>query len=326
MEIPETEKKHDNSIYWIDVDKIDPNPYQPRREFDEARLKDLSESILMYGVLQPIVVSRIEKEKEDGGIAVQYELIAGERRTRASKLAGLRQIPAIIRTGPSDDRAKLELAIIENLQREDLNCVECARAFKRLMEEFKFTHAQIGKKVGKSREYVANRVRILNLPEEILLALKDRKISEGHTRPLLMVGDLPQEQMTFFKEILYKNLTVREAENISRRIAHGKMRRKHGTLNPEIIKIEDQLTEHFGTRVQIEVRNKARGGGRMFVDFFSSEDLRRLISTLGAQGLDREVLDTVLQTVSRTLPEKIVDDAPQDEEDADLYSVSSFTI
>jgi ParB family chromosome partitioning protein len=320
----ENERQHDNSIYWIDVDKIEPNPFQPRREFNEGALRELADSIHMYGVLQPIVVSRVEKPKEDGGISVKYELIAGERRTRASKIAGLRQIPAVIRVAPNDDKAKLELAIIENLQREDLNCMDCAFAFKRLIDEFGFTYTEVGKKLGKSREYVANRVRLLKLPESIQLAIREGTISEGHARPLLMVGDNPDEQLTFFKEIVYKNLSVREAERISRRIAHKKVRKKHPTINPEIIEVEDKLTEQYGTRVQIEVRNKVKGGGRLYMDFFSPEDLKRLIETLSEEKLKEETLSTVLNTVAGNLPDKL-DDAP-DEEDPDLYSVSSFTI
>ena len=149
-----------NSIFWIEVEKIRPNPYQPRHEFDEARLKDLSDSIRMYGVLQPLVVTRQETVVEGEGIVVHYELVSGERRLRASKLAGLSQVPAIIRTETDDAKVKLELAIIENLQREDLNPVDRARAFKRLAEEFKFSHAEIGKKMGKSREYVSNTIRL----------------------------------------------------------------------------------------------------------------------------------------------------------------------
>ena len=321
----DAEKNHDISIYWIEVNKIQPNPYQPRREFDEHRLKDLADSIRMYGVLQPIVVSRVEQEKEDGGLAVKYELVAGERRTRAAKLAGLRQIPAVIRTGTQDNKMKLELAIIENLQREDLNCIDCAKAFKRLNDEFGFSITQIGKKVGKSREYVSNRLRILKLPDVIQQALRDGKISEGHSRPLLMVSEQPEEQMTFFKEIIYKNLTVREAENISRRIATTRTRKKYTSINPEVIQIEEKLTEHFGTRVQIEVRNKVKGGGRLFIDFFSTEDLRKLIDTLGAEGLDQGALEAVLKNAAKRLPEKIIEEKSE-EEDPDLYSVSSFTI
>ena len=146
---------YSNSIFWIETGKIKPNPYQPRRDFDEARLLDLADSIKQYGVLQPIVISRTEVEKEDGGIVVEYELISGERRLRAAKLAGVAQVPAIIRAGDTA-MMKLELAIIENLQREDLNVVDRARAFERLTKEFKFTHAEVGRKIGKSREFVSN--------------------------------------------------------------------------------------------------------------------------------------------------------------------------
>ncbi|HEY4494113.1 MAG TPA: ParB/RepB/Spo0J family partition protein, partial [Candidatus Paceibacterota bacterium] len=177
---------YSNSIFWIDTDKVKPNPYQPRRDFDEDRLQDLAQSIKQYGVLQPLTVSRLEVEKGDGGIVTEYELIAGERRLRAAKMAGVSQVPVIIRTGDTA-MAKLELAIIENLQREDLNAVDRARAFSRLYNEFKFTHGEIAKKIGRSREYVTNSIRILGLPEEVLEALSLGKISEGHTRPILML-------------------------------------------------------------------------------------------------------------------------------------------
>ena len=194
---------YSNSIFWIDTDKIKPNPYQPRREFDAARLADLAESIKQYGVLQPLTVSRIEIVKEDGGLVTEYELIAGERRLRAAILARVAQVPAIIREGDTS-MMKLELAIIENLQREDLNAVDRARAFFQLVNEFKFTHNEVAKKMGRSREYVSNSLRILSLPEEILNGLSEGKITEGHTRPILMLADHPEEQLVLFKEILYK--------------------------------------------------------------------------------------------------------------------------
>src|SRR3989344_5214898 len=150
-----------DSIFWVDLDKIRPNPYQPRTEFDEGKLKDLADSIRQYGVLQPIVVTRHEEQKEDGGIATYYELIAGERRLRASKIAGLSQMPVVIRSAEEGERAKLEMAIIENLQREDLNAIDRARAFQRLQQEFKINKAEIGRKIGKSREYVSNSLRLL---------------------------------------------------------------------------------------------------------------------------------------------------------------------
>src|SRR3989338_7382916 len=213
-----------NSIFWIDTDKVKPNPYQPRRDFDETRLQDLADSIKQYGVLQPLTVSRMEVEKESGGLTTEYELIAGERRLRAAKLAQVSQVPVIIRTGDTA-MMKLELAIIENLQREDLNSVDRARAFFRLVNEFKFTHAEIAKKVGRSREYVSNTLRILSLPEEILNALSEGKITEGHTRPLLMLVEHPEEQIVLFKEILYKKITVREAERLARKIAYDRVRK-----------------------------------------------------------------------------------------------------
>jgi ParB family chromosome partitioning protein len=266
-----------NSIFFIDVDKILPNPFQPRREFAEAPLKDLSESIRQYGVLQPLVVSRIEKETGDGGLITQYELIAGERRLRASRLAGLSQVPAIIRVG-DDSMMKLEIAIIENLQREDLNPVERARAFARLVEEFKFTHTQIGQKMGKSREYVSNSLRLLALPQEFLDALSAGKINEGHTRPLMMLSTRPEEQMTLFKEIVFRKISVREAERIARRIAVDKVRKKELLPNTELMEIEQKLQESLGTRVHIEPREV---GGKITIDYFSPADLDTIMNVLG---------------------------------------------
>jgi ParB family chromosome partitioning protein len=218
-------------------------------------------------------VTRKEIPKEDGGLAVEYELIAGERRLRASKLAGLSQVPVLIKVGDEgNDLMKLELAIIENIQREDLNPIDRARAFERLSKEFKFTHAQIAEKVGKSREYVSNSLRLLALPPEIL-----DKISEGHARPLMMLGDRPQEQGTLFKEIMFRKLTVREAEAIGRRIAYDKIRKTGAILDPETQEMEEKLTETLGTRVSIE---KKLSGGKVVIDFFSSDDLRGILELL----------------------------------------------
>jgi ParB family transcriptional regulator, chromosome partitioning protein len=270
----------ETSIFWIETDKIVPNPYQPRREFDQDRLKELSDSIRQYGVLQPLVVSRVETQSEDGGIKVEYELIAGERRLRASTLAGVSQVPVVVRTG-DDSRAKLELAIIENLQREDLNAVERAQSFQRLADEFKLTWADVGRKVGKSREYVSNTVRILMLPQDILDALSKGRISEGHTRPLLMLIDRPQEQMTLFKEMMVRKMTVREAEQIARRIAFEKVRKKDHFMTPEVVDMEERLAETLGTRVQIEPRER---GGRISIDYFSHEELLALSMAIRRAG------------------------------------------
>lgn len=299
-----------NSIFFIDVEKIQPNPFQPRREFEEGPLKDLSESIRQYGVLQPLVVSRIEKETDDGGLMTEYELIAGERRLRASKLAGLSQVPAIIRVG-DDSMMKLEIAIIENLQREDLNPVERARAFARLVEEFKFTHTQIGQKMGKSREYVSNSLRLLALPQEFLDALSAGKINEGHTRPLMMLSTRPEEQMTLFKEIVFRKISVREAERIARRIAVDKVRKKELLPNTELMEIENKLQESLGTRVHIEPREV---GGKITIDYFSNDDLDTIIHVLGkSENSTRGPIQTL-----KDLFIKKDDDAKQDELDREL--------
>lgn len=269
-----------DSIFWIDIEKVKPNPYQPRREFDDARLKDLSESIRMYGILQPLVVTRTEVAKADG-LVTEYELISGERRLRASKLAGLSQVPALIRSGEEDAQVKLELAIIENLQREDLNAVDRARAFQRLLTEFGFKHSQIAEKVGKSREYVSNTLRILMLPEEMLIAVSEGKISDGHTRPLLMLIGRPEEQMTLFKEIMLKKLTVREAEVIARKIAVDRVRKKERGFDPELVALEEKFKESLGTRVHIERKDT---GGKLTIDFFSADDLRDILERVTASG------------------------------------------
>ena len=343
-----------NSVFFIEVDKIKPNPFQPRREFEDGPLRSLADSIRQYGVLQPLVVSRVEVEKPEGGIGVEYELIAGERRLRASKLAGLREVPAIIRIG-DDPLVKLELAIIENLQREDLNVVERARAFMRLQEEFNFNHTEIAKKIGKSREYVSNTLRILALPQDILDALSNGQISEGHTRPLMMLSDRPEEQQVLFKEIIYKKISVREAERLARRVAFEKVRKMHyKMLDPEIVEIEEKFQEALGTRVHIE---KTERGGHLTIDFFSPEDLREILAMMEIHEkkdvtnmLDRHIEKTTPAAVENSpeisepeTPEEISEEAKEtegintvddrapaevtaDENEEDLYNIKNFSL
>ncbi len=338
-----------DSIFWVETDRIVPNPFQPRREFDEERLKELAESIRMYGLLQPITVTRREVPRDDGGLFVEYELIAGERRLRASKLAGLTQIPVIIRTAEDSNQMKLELAIIENLQREDLNPVDRARAFDRLSKEFGFKHSDIGKKVGKSREYVSNTIRLLTLPEEILTMISGGKITDGHTRPIMMLNGKPEEQMVLAREIVLKKLTVRESEAIARRVAQEKVRNQKYRFNNELLDLERQLAEHLGTRVHIEPRDV---GGRLVISYFSPDDLRTiltLISERDAAGVSEAALKEAMAQqpevtegpVTATDPEHSpeMEDAPEDvallddrnrEEreaaEAELYSIRNFTI
>ncbi len=320
---------YNNSIFWIEVEKIKPNPFQPRTEFDDSRLNDLALSIRQYGVLQPLVVTRKEIEKPDGGLVVEYELISGERRLRASKLAGLKEVPAVIRSGDETDKAKLELAIIENLQREDLNPVERAKAFKKLADEFNLKHTEIAVKVGKSREYVSNSIRLLLLPPEMLQALSDGKISEGHTRPILMLIDKPEEQAVLFKEILLKKMTVREAEGIARRVAYDKVRKKELLIDPEIVEIEEKLTEALGTRVQIE---KKEAGGKIHIDFFNASDLHSILDLVKKNFENKIPAGEGVVTVEN-LPkdeQKIaMNDKPQEElrkEEEESYNLDNFSI
>jgi ParB family chromosome partitioning protein len=271
-----------DSIYWVEVEKIVPNPFQPRREFDEAKLKELSESIRMYGILQPLTVTKKEVEREDGAFYSEYELIAGERRLRAARLAGMDQVPVIIRMGQDTEQEKLELAIIENLQREDLNAIDRALAFRQLADVFDLAHSAVAKKVGRSREYVTNTIRLLNLPDYMQSSLRTGDISEGHARSLLMLKDKPEEQDVVFREILLKRLSVREVERIARKIATDKVRKKNWiNTDPVLIEIEREFTDTLGTRVQI---SKTDFGGKLTIDYFSDEDLQKLLAIVKSQG------------------------------------------
>jgi ParB family transcriptional regulator, chromosome partitioning protein len=335
----EENKFHNDSIYWVELEKIHSNPYQPRREFNPVKLQDLADSIRQYGVLQPLVVTRSERETEDGGLITDYELIAGERRLRASQIAKLTSVPVIIRTMEDDGKVKLELAIIENLQREDLNAIDRAYAFSRLVNEFGFKHGEVGQKVGKSREYVSNTIRLLSLPEEVQQALSEGIIAEGHARPVMMLNGRIEEQMTLFKEILAKKLTVREAEAISRRVASDKVRKHSLRFDPEMVELENKLTETLGTRVQIE---KRQVGGKLTIDFFSADDLRGILDILnkedGTKGqqevekfinANKEQLleeEQLQDSQSQENNEPIDDRSEEEKEDEDLYSIKNFSI
>lgn len=236
----------------------------------------------MYGILQPLTVTRKEIQRDDGAFFTQYELIAGERRLRASKLAGMEQVPVIIRVGQDSEQEKLELAIIENLQREDLNAVDRALAFKQLAEVFKLSHGMVAKKVGRSREYVSNTIRLLGLPDYMLTSLRLGDISEGHARTLLMLKDRVEEQDVVYREILLKKLSVREVERIVRKIASDKVRKKSwANTDAALIEIEREFTDTLGTRVQI---SKTDFGGKLTIDYFSDEDLQKLLAIVKSQG------------------------------------------
>lgn len=328
------ERNLSDSIFWVEVDRIKPNPFQPRKTFDEDGLRSLSESIRQYGVLQPLTVTRKEHERPGEGIFVEYELIAGERRLRASKLAGLLTVPVVIRTAEDSDRMKLELAIIENLQREDLNPLDRARAFKQLVDQFGLKHVEIGYRIGKSREYVSNTLRILALPESMQQALEAGQISEGHTRPLLMLSERPAEQETLFREIMARRLTVRDTESLARRVAVERARNKD-LVSPDVMALEKQLSEKLGTRVRIE---KKESGGKVTIDFFSPEDLSQLCLALSApmaasaaEATAQEALAPQEESAPLPPPPPAETPAPapapeQAAPEADLYSTRNFSL
>ncbi|MCA9761363.1 MAG: ParB/RepB/Spo0J family partition protein, partial [Streptococcus sp.] len=298
-----------NSIFWVETEKIKPNPFQPRREFEAKALEDLADSIRQYGVLQPLVVTRKEVFRpDDGGMDVFYELIAGERRLRASKIAGLSQIPVIIRK-ETDDKVKLELAIIENLQREDLNPIDRALAFEQLHKEFGLTHVEIGKRMGKSRVYVSNTLRLLSLPSEIKQGLLESRITEGHTRPLLMLADRPEEQTTLYKEIMVKKMSVRDAEKVARKIAQDRVRKKEFVVDPKIQKYEKQLAENLGTRVHIEPKEN---GGQITIDYFTIDDLELILDSMKKVERTESMMDSYL-TGQHTVSFEQVHETPEKE-------------
>ena len=265
------------SVFLIEVEKIRPNSQQPRTEFDLGKLKDLSESIRQYGVLQPLVVIRRETENENG-ISVEYELIAGERRLRASRLAGLSQVPVVIRK-ESDEKTKLELAIIENLQREDLNAIDRAVAFGKLVNEFKLKHHEVATRIGKSREYVSNTIRLLMLPEEIQSGLVRGEVSEGHCRTLLALDGRLEEQMTLYRDIVEKKMSVRLVEKITRNMVNGILAAEE-SVNAEFKSMEKKLADSLGTKVQIEMTG---GRGTISINFFSNEELNAFLNRMMAE-------------------------------------------
>lgn len=310
-----------DSIYWVEVDRIKPNPFQPRKSFDDMQLASLAESIRQYGVLQPLTVTRKETERPGEGIYVEYELIAGERRLRASKIAGLALVPVVIRNPEQTDQMKLELAIIENLQREDLNPVDRAKAFKQLVDQFALKHGEIGKRVGKSREYVSNTLRILALSQDMLDALSAGEINEGHTRPLLMLADRPEEQRTLFQEIILKRLNVRDSEQIARRVATDRIRKDD--LTPEILRYERELSDSLGTRVRIE---RGQSGMKVMIECFSVEDLANIRKML-SEKVDATIIPgDAMQEAPAVIAESLEIPVPPQEETEDLYSARNFTV
>ncbi|MEK7068040.1 MAG: ParB/RepB/Spo0J family partition protein [Patescibacteria group bacterium] len=256
------------SVFDIEVGKIKDNPYQPRYEMEESALKELASSIKQHGILQPLIATKVFRETGRGQEA-EYQLVARHRRLAAAKLAGLPVLPVIVRD--STEQQKLELALVENLQRTDLNALERARAFKKLQEEFDLTHEDIGKKVGKSREFVSNTMRLLNLPETVQRSLQQGRISEGHARAIVGVKN-PAAQKALFEEVLQNNLSVRQVEQRTREV-YVQSHKRQIMFDPEIKKIAQKLELFLGKKVRIK---KSGVGGRLVVEFENKEDLDSL--------------------------------------------------
>lgn len=261
-----------NSIKLIALDHIEVNPFQPRVEFDETALSELAQSIKLQGLIQPITVRRLSN--------TSYQLISGERRLRASRLAGLQEIPAYIRT--ANDQQMLEMALIENIQRENLNAIEVAISFQRMIDECNLKQEELGDRVSKSRSTVTNYLRLLRLPPSIQASIRDNKISMGHARALINVGDI-EKQLFIHNEILRKNLSVRKVEELVRALHESSQSvKKDSKKNPRAYqykKIEDDLASKFATRVKLSVSaNKDKG--KIEIPFGSEEDLNRILELL----------------------------------------------
>ena len=261
-----------DAVNEISLELIEVNPYQPRTNFDEGALQELASSIKEIGVIQPITVRQIDQE--------QFQLITGERRFRAAKMAGIRKIPAFIRT--ADDQAMLEMALVENIQREDLDAIEVAISYQRLIEECELTQENLSGRVGKKRATISNYLRLLKLPAEIQLGIRDRKISMGHARALINIED-PDKQLQAYYRILDEGLSVRATEEMIRNLGQSQPRKKSSSntkkaLPEEYQQLKQSLADHFNSN--IDVKRNDNGKGKIVIPFKSDKDLERIMSII----------------------------------------------
>ncbi len=258
--IPEPGQVEGDELRNIPVDLIQRGEYQPRRDMDPEALQELADSIKEQGVIQPIVIRPIDNGR--------YEIVAGERRWRATQLAGLQEIPAVVREMP--DKVALSVAIIENIQREDLNPLEEAIALERLLNEFELTHQQVADAVGRSRASVSNLLRLLDLDEEVKRHLAQGKIEMGHARALLALGAVTQRQVA--REVISKQLSVRQTESLVRRLQEPKPEKsKKVHKNPDVLRLEEQLAETLGAKVAL--KHDQKGKGTVVIHFNSLDEL-----------------------------------------------------
>lgn len=262
-----------NVVLHIPVDDIRANPHQPRKEFNEERLDELADSIKEHGIIQPITVRYIGEKK--------FELISGERRLKASKLAGLSEVAAYVRK--ADDEQSMAFALIENIQREDLNALEVALAYKRLLEEFDYTQAQVAEKVGKNRTTVTNMLRLLSLPDFIQTALKNNLIAMGHARSLITIEDA-SDQQKLLKKAISNEWSVRQMEEAARSLSSSsssskkkKSASKNSQNDPFYDSISSRLRQTFSTKVQVNPKAK---GGEIKIEYYSEDDLERILGIL----------------------------------------------
>lgn len=256
----------DAGIREIEIGRIERNPGQPRQRFDQGALTELAASIREHGVVQPLVVSRLDGDR--------YRLVIGERRWRAAQLAGLTQVPAVVKE--TTDRAAVELALVENVQRADLNAVEEAEAYGRLMQEFGLTQQQVADRVGKSRAAVGNTVRLLSLPETLKRAVVESRITEGHARAILGLRER-QQQMAMLERVEREGLTVRQTEELVRRLNEPAPTLPAPQPDPDIARIEDDLRRTLGTKVSVR---PGKRGGRIVIEYYSDDEFQGLYDRL----------------------------------------------
>ena len=258
------------SMQRIPVADIEPNPKQPRKDFDEQALQELAHSIKLHDLVQPVTVAATSNGK--------YRLISGERRWRAAKLAGLKDVPAYVRK--ADDQQLLELALLENLQREDLNAMEIALSYKRMMEELNHTQEEVAERMGKERSTVANYIRLLKLPPDIQVAVRKNEITMGHARALVNV-DTIDKQLYIYHEITKNGLSVRQTEELVRKLyKNGAVKEPVKAAMPAAYKqIEDNLASHFSAKVKINHSNK--GNGSILIEYYSIHDLNKILEQMG---------------------------------------------
>ncbi|MDP1719294.1 MAG: ParB/RepB/Spo0J family partition protein [bacterium] len=267
-------------VFLIEVDKISPNPQQPRRNFDPEELRNLANSIREFGILQPITVTKVETESELG-TEVAYQLIAGERRWQASRLLGLERIPAIIRS-ITLEKERLELAVLENVQRADLNPIESARAYSRLQDEFAMTQREIAARIGKSREVIANTMRLLGLPTAVQEAISRNQISESQGRLLLTIDD-PGQQQLLMEDLLRSNMSVRELKSRIQRMKRVETPAMDGIMpapifvDPETEDLQRTLESALGTPVKVDRSGET---GKLIITFYSPEELNGIVAKL----------------------------------------------